>query len=125
MGSTILQMTGASLRPIAIVDARDGAALQHPREGREPRRALRDECLAWFPPVARPLVPLLDRLARRWLKRSRSPYIGEIDAIAAELGYSGVWFLNSSYEWGCTALARDDDGVPTIARTLDWPFPGL
>jgi hypothetical protein len=118
-------MASPPLRPISIVDVRDGAALRHAREGRERARALRDECLAWFPLVARPLVPLLDRLARQWLRRSCSPYLGEIEAIAAELGYPGVWFLNSSYEWGCTTLAREDDGWPTIARTLDWPFPGL
>jgi hypothetical protein len=118
-------MTSLPLRPISIVDARDGAAPRHAREGRERARALRDECLAWFPSVMRPLVPLLDRLARQWLRRSCSPYLGEIEVIAAELGYPGVWFLNSSYQWGCTTLAREDDGVPTMARTLDWPFPGL
>ena len=38
--------------------------------------------------------------------------------------FSGVWFLNGSYQWGCTARARDDD-APWLVRTLDWPFPGL
>jgi hypothetical protein len=120
-----LRMTGAPQRPISIIDVRNGAAVRHARLGRERARALRDECLAWFPSVARPALPLLDRLARQWLRRSCSPYLGEIEAIAAELGYPGVWFLNSSYQWGCTTLAREDDGVPVMARTLDWPFPGL
>ena len=64
------------------------------------------------------------RMTRRWLMRSRSPYLAEIAAIAAALEFPGVWFLNGSYEWGCTALARDD-GAPWLVRTLDWPFPGL
>ena len=45
--------------------------------------------------------------------------------IAAALGYPGIWFLNGCYQWGCTALAREQAGVPWLARTLDWPFPGL
>ena len=48
-------------------------------------------------------------------------------AIAAALEFSGIWFLNGSYQWGCTSCARDDaeHGAPWLARTLDWPFPGL
>ena len=45
--------------------------------------------------------------------------------IAAALGFPGIWFLNGSYQWSCTALAREEDGAPWLARTLDWPFPGL
>jgi hypothetical protein len=86
---------------------------------------LRDECVAWFPRAARPLVPLLDRLARRWLTRSQSPYVEEIGAIAGLLGFPGVWFLNGSYQWSCTALAREEGDVPWLVRTLDWPYPGL
>jgi hypothetical protein len=75
--------------------------------------------------VAAPFVPALDEAARHWLSRSRSPYVSEIAQIAATLGFSGVWLLNGSYEWGCTALAREEDGAPWLARTLDWPFSGL
>jgi hypothetical protein len=57
--------------------------------------------------------------------RSRSPYVDEIGRIAATLGFSGIWLLNGSYQWGCTSLAREDGGVPWLARTLDWPFSGL
>jgi hypothetical protein len=67
----------------------------------------------------------MDWFARHWLKRSHSPYVPEVEAIATSLGFAGVWFLNGSYQWGCTSLARDEDGVPWLARTLDWPFPGL
>lgn len=98
--------------------------MRHAIEARDVARALRDDCLAWFSPSARYFVPALDRMTRRWLTRSASPYVPEIGAIAAALNFPGIWFLNGSYEWGCTSIARDD-GVPWLARTLDWPFPGL
>jgi hypothetical protein len=113
------------LPSIPIVDIRDGGPLRHAQEGRERARCLRDTCVAWFPAAARPLVPLLDGMARRWLTRSQSPYVEEVRAIAALLGFPGIWFLNGSYQWSCTALAREEDGTPWLARTLDWPFPGL
>jgi hypothetical protein len=99
--------------------------LAHARESRERARGLRDACIDWFPPGARPLLPFLDGVAQRWLARSRSPYVMEIGAIAQALEFPGIWFLNGSYQWTCTALARDEGGTPWLARTLDWPFPGL
>ena len=113
------------LPSIPVVDVREGGTLRHARESSERARGLRDACVAWFPAVARPLVPLLDGIARRWLMRSQSPYVDEVRAVAAALGFPGIWFLNGSYQWSCTALARDEDGAPWLARTLDWPFPGL
>jgi hypothetical protein len=119
-------MTNRSdLRPIAVVDIRDGGPVRYARDAAARARALRDDCLAWFPALAAPLLPVLDRLARHWLRRARSPYVAEIEAIAATLGFPGIWFLNGSYQWGCTALAREEGGMPWLARTLDWPFPGL
>ncbi len=116
---------GAQLPTIAVIDVRDGGPIRHARERADGARALRDACLAWFPPLAAPLVPVMDRLARRWLTRSGSPYVADIEAIAAALGFPGIWLLNGSYQWGCTALARHEGGAPWLARTLDWPFPGL
>lgn len=114
-----------SLPTIPVIDVRDGGTLRHAREGHERARGLRDACIGWFPIGARSLVPILDNVARRWLMRSQSPYIEEIGAIAGALGFPGIWFLNGSYQWSCTALARDENGAPWLARTLDWPFPGL
>lgn len=114
-----------ALKPVAIVDIRAGGIVEYARIARERARALRDDCLAWFPGFVGPLVPLLDGIARRWLLRSHSPYVGEIEEIARTLGFPGVWLLNASYQWGCTTLAREEEGVPWLARTLDWPFPGL
>jgi hypothetical protein len=70
-------------------------------------------------------APALDRLAQRWLTRSQTPYVAEIAAVAATLGYPGIWFLNNSYQWFCTALARDEGVAPWLVRTLDWPLHGL
>ena len=110
---------------IPLVDVRDGGAVRHAVDGASRARALRDACVGWLPGPARAALPLIDILARRWLIRSQSPYIGEIRTIAAALGFPGIWFLNGSYQWSCTTLARDEDGAPWLARTLDWPFPGL
>jgi hypothetical protein len=123
--SDVSPLATATLPPIAVVDVRDGGPLRHAREGAFRAQALCDDCLAWFPAMAGPMVPMLDRLARRWLTRSCSPYVADITAIAAALGFPGIWLLNGSYQWGCTALARQEGGVPWLARTLDWPFPGL
>jgi hypothetical protein len=115
----------ALLPPIAVVDIREGGPPQHARQSAAKARALRDACLGFFPRAALPLVPALDWLSRRSLMRSRSPYVAEIAQIAAVLDVPGVWLLNASYQWGCTALAREHNGAPWLARTLDWPFIGL
>ena len=114
-----------TLPDIPVVDLRDGGPPLHAERSANQARALRDACLGFFPRAALPLVPVLDRLSRRWLARSRSPYVPEIERIAASLEFSGVWLLNASYQWACTALADDVDGVPWLVRTLDWPFIGL
>ncbi|MGH6869837.1 MAG: hypothetical protein ACREDA_13405, partial [Methylocella sp.] len=116
---------GAVVPAIPIVDVGDDGPLRHTVLSRARARALRDDCLTVFPRAMMPLLPALDIAARRWLSRSCSPYVPEIAQIAAALGFPGIWLLNNSYQWGCTALAREEDGVPWLARTLDWPFPGL
>jgi hypothetical protein len=115
----------ADLTPIPIIDVRSGGTLRHARVGEARARALRDACLEWFPRACRPMLPFLDHYAKQWLMRSRSPYVEEIRAIAATLGFPGIWFFNGSYQWCCTALARDEGATPWLVRTLDWPFPGL
>ena len=115
----------APLAAIPVVDIRAGGPVRRAVEGADRARALRDECVAWLPRLATRMLPAIDAATRRWLTRSSSPYVGEIATIAATLGYPGIWFLNGCYEWGCTALAREQAGAPWLARTLDWPFPGL
>ncbi|HET6376820.1 MAG TPA: hypothetical protein VFG05_00700 [Methylocella sp.] len=115
-----------SLLPaIPVIDARESGAVGHAAQSRARASALRDGCIASLPRAMAPLVPALDKAAQRWLSRSCSPYVAEIGEIAATLGFSGIWMLNCSYQWGCTSLAREEEGVPWLARTLDWPFPGL
>jgi hypothetical protein len=118
-------MNTNGLPEIPVIDVRQGGPLKQAEQGAERARALRDDCLTFFPSATSLALPMLDRMTRRWLSRSQSPYVGEIERIAAALGFSGIWFLNGSYQWGCTALAREEDGVPWLVRTLDWPFPGL
>ena len=113
------------LPAIPIVDIRDGGPPHHARQSAAQARALRNCCLGFFPRAVLPLIPALDWLSRRALQRSRSPYVGEVADIAATLDLSGVWMLNASYQWGCTARACAEDGAPWLIRTLDWPFHGL
>ena len=109
---------------IPLTDGRDG--LVKLTAGASARAlALSREFLGWLPPWGRLLLPVMDAATRRWLRRSCSPYIGEIESLAAALALPGVWFGNGTYQWACTAAARDEEGAPWLARTLDWPFPGL
>ena len=114
-----------ALPAIPVVDARASDLTRHCVEARQRTRDLRDECATFLPPAARGLLPAMDRVTRSWLRRSASPYVTEIEAITKAIGVSGVWFLNGCYQWGCTTLARPEGNSPWLARTLDWPFPGL
>ena len=114
-----------TLPTIPIVDIREGGPPHHALRSAMQARALRDACLRFFPQSTLPLIPALDMLSRNSLRRSCSPYFAEIAQIASALDISGVWLLNAAYQWGCTARADEHDGVPWLARTLDWPFRGL
>lgn len=72
-------------------------------------------------------VELADAISRRWLARRHPDRLREIDRIAALIGRPGAYFLNVSYEWGCTSSAAPspDSGAPVLTRVLDWPDRGL
>ena len=109
---------------IQLVDARsDPLATADPTAV----RALRDTIFASFASLVQPALSVADRIARQWLARSTSPYLAELDRIAAHTRVSGIYAINLSYEYGCTTLARSDSPgrPPTLRRTLDWPFLGL
>jgi hypothetical protein len=86
--------------------------------------ALREACFSVVPGPLRGVARPLDRISSAWLRSSPSPYVGEIATIAEIAGRPGIWFVNASYEWGCTTRI-DVEPMPTLRRTLDWPFPGL
>src|SRR6516162_4209314 len=88
-------MSESALASIPIVDVRDGGPVRHALERPGCVRSLREEALGWFPRGMLPLTPALDGLARRWLTHSRAPYVADIAAIAAALGFPGIWFLNN------------------------------
>jgi hypothetical protein len=115
----------AELACIPVADIRGSGLVRYAIDNPVRAHALRDGCISWMPRPARALLPAIDAITRNWLARSCSSYVGEIDALAVRLSLPGIWFLNGCYQWGCTALAREEDGAPWLARTLDWPFPGL
>ena len=52
--------------------------------------------------VPRAALAALDAVSRRWLARSSSAHLAEIDAIARRLARPGAYFLSVNDEWGCT-----------------------
>jgi hypothetical protein len=113
----------SGLPAIPVIDVRSGGPVAHARLRREPMMALRDACFSFLPGF-RTAAPVLDRVSSSWLARTPSPYLAEIAEISGLVAGGGVWFVNASYEWGCTT--RVDAGpAPRLWRTLDWPFPGL
>ena len=114
-----------ALPAIPVIDVRDGGPPRHAQDS----AGKRARCAT--PVSAFSRAPLCRSCRRsigppaRWLSRSRSPYVAEIAQIAGRLDFSGVWLLNASYQWACTSLACEQNGVPWLVRTLDWPFNGL
>ena len=68
-----------------------------------------------------------DLVSRRWLEKSGSAHLGEIDAIAARLKRPGAYFLSVNYEWGCTVGVKPgtEGSSARLVRVLDWRTPGL
>jgi hypothetical protein len=114
---------GPGLPAIPVIDVRTGGPVAHARLRRDWMMALRDACFSFLPGSVR-LAPVLDKVSSTWLARTPSPYLEEIAAISGLVAGGGVWFVNASYEWGCTTRV-DAAPVPRLWRTLDWPFPGL
>jgi hypothetical protein len=72
-------------------------------------------------------IRLADAISRRWLERWHETYLDEIDRISARVARPGAYFLNVSYEWGCTTAAGPSPDLRSarLMRTLDWPDRGL
>jgi hypothetical protein len=112
------------LPEIAIYSIGRGGALGLLDAAPERARALLEGAARRY---SRPGLRLGDALSRRWLRRNGNPHLAEIETIAARLAKPGGWFLNLSYEWGCTSgVGPDPDGQGCrLVRTLDWPADGL
>ena len=108
---------------ITVIDGRSEPSAPAGQR-REQALAVLAACLGWLP-LGGLLARLADPLVRRWMERSGSPYVDEIDATAQALGRPGIWLLHGAYLFGCTALADETPRGPRLRRTLDWPFPGL
>lgn len=75
--------------------------------------------------VGKALLPVADKRAKRFLKRSGNPFFPEIEACANAYEAPGLYAFNLSYEWGCTSGAfLKADGSPLMLRVLDWPCNG-
>jgi hypothetical protein len=92
--------------------------------GRERGHAMMDAATAGVPSIA---LRVADGISRRWLKARNSPYLPEIDEIAALSNRPGAYFFNVDYEWGCTTAAKPaaDAKTARLLRVLDWQVNGL
>ena len=116
--------SAGDLKPVAVVDIRDGGTVRYAREARDRARALRDDCLAWFPAWSRRCCRCSTVSPGAGCRGRNLPMSARSKPSRRRSEFDGVWLLNGSYQWGCTTLAREDEGVPWLARTLDWPFSG-
>jgi len=73
-----------------------------------------------------PGLRVMEHFSRRWAERCTTPYLGEIRQACAAIP-TGGWFMNMSYEWGCTTGVAAEPGGQgmRLLRTLDWPFHGM
>lgn len=70
-------------------------------------------------------LPIADRRSHNWLKRTKNPYLHEIESFADIVTTPGIYSLNLSYEWACTSGVYPTHDTITMLRVLDWPFPAL
>jgi hypothetical protein len=112
-----------TLTTIPLIDLVDGGPVELFEMRRENAKTLLAAGNSSVPSL---ILGPLDSLSRRWLHRARTPYSGEIDAIANGME-AGTWFVNLSMEWGCTSgvAADPENSGSRILRTLDWPVTGL
>jgi hypothetical protein len=114
---------------IPYADIRGGSPLDLLKGNLGSARALVQAAAGTYGPVgrvaAKAAVPLADRASRRWLERSRNPYLDEIWHVADAVAMPGVYLLNVCFEWGCTSGVWAGAEGPLLRRVLDWPFPEL
>jgi len=118
--------TPATERAIPLIEAGGRGALAALDAAPERLAELVDSARRHYGPMA---MRAADLASRRWLEKTANPYLGEIAGMASRIGAPGVYMLNLSYEWSCTAgVGPDPDpaaGGNRMLRTLDWPLDGL
>jgi hypothetical protein len=124
MGVSALPEADAALPPVPLVDLRGGGPAGYACQWPARVEAVRGACLGWLP-AGRLMARVADPLVRRWMRRSGSAYVGDIEVIAGAVPGPGTWLLHGAYLFGCTALIDPGAQGPRLRRTLDWPFPGL
>ncbi len=116
-----------SLPDIPMFDARSAGLIGYAAVRRETALTLRNASFAPAPVfLSAPVLAGIDKLSMRWLRRSASPYVDDIEAMTHVLGFAGVASINMGYQFGCTTGASlDAQGLPLMRRVLDWPLNGL
>lgn len=77
--------------------------------------------------IPQTFLRVADAISWKWLKRRDDPYLSEIERIAELIKRPSAYYLNISYEWGCTtnACPSPDGRSARLMRVLDWPDQGL
>lgn len=117
------------MQPIPFIDIRESdpseIANVYPERGKALIEASKGAFGLASRLAARALLPIGDSISKKWLEKTRNPYLEEITQSAKNLAIDGVYALNLCYEYGCTSgVYQTGDGI-TLARVLDWPFPAL
>jgi hypothetical protein len=112
------------LPDIPLLDLRQNGITWLDDERRRRALDLRQACLKFFPGGSF-FADIADPLVRNWMRRSGTPYFGDIAKVAGDLGVNSIWTLHGAYVFGCTAMSDEQGGAPRLRRTLDWPFEGL
>jgi hypothetical protein len=118
------EKAAAALPEIPVFDVGADWPFETLEHAFERANALLNEGSGRVPKIA---ITIADAISRRWLERWHEPYLVEIDRISARIRRPGAYFLNLSYEWGCTSSAgpSPDGGSARLMRVLDWPDRGL
>lgn len=119
-----LQTPDTPLPEIAVFDVGASWPVETLELATDQTHALLNIAAADYPTM---VLKVGDAISRRWLDRSRNPYLGEMDRIAAMIARPGTYYLNASYEWTCSTSAGPgpDARSARLMRVLDWQTPGL
>lgn len=73
------------------------------------------------------LLGIADHFALKWMgKADLMGYEQEMYDVAKEIGGSGKYILNLSYEFACTsAVVNEYDKKPALYRAFDWPINNI